>query len=81
MSAAESEVRRLCAALWPGCRVSIDAHKGARGRATTYTVLVTEGRVVRVVTIPRRLPSDAWHDAGLAVERALIAVTPREVAA
>jgi hypothetical protein len=33
--------------------------------------MVTEGRAVRVVTIPRRLPSDAWHDAGLAVERAL----------
>jgi hypothetical protein len=72
VSAAESEVRRLCAALWPGCWVSIDTHKGGRGRATTYSVMVTEGRVVRVVTIPRRLPSDAWHDAGLAVERALI---------
>jgi hypothetical protein len=34
-----------------------------------------------VVTIPRRLPSDAWHDAWLAVERALIAATPREVVA
>lgn len=70
MSAAESEVRRLCAALWPGCWVSIDTHKGGRGRATTYSVMVTEGRAVRVVTIPRRLPSDAWHDAGLAVRAA-----------
>jgi len=69
VSAAESEVRRLCAALWPGCRVSIDAHKGARGRATTYTVLVTEGRVVRVVTIPRRLPSGAEAQALLGGER------------
>jgi hypothetical protein len=81
MSDDETEVRFICAALWPGCCVTFDTHRGGRGRATVYSVLVTEGRAVRLATVTWRMPSDVWRDAKRAVDRALVAATPREVAA